>query len=139
KERLKAERAGLPFLGYRDGAGRQQLLILSEERPRVTIGRGRATDLALEWDGEVSRLHAAIELLGGEWIVSDDQLSANGTFCNGVRLIGRHRLRDYDGLRIGRTELVFRAPRGESRTATLPGGDAVGPPTLTDAQQRVLN
>jgi hypothetical protein len=138
KQRMDAERRGLPFLLYRDGDGAQQIYELGEELDRMTIGRGAANEVALEWDAAVSRLHAGLERLGGEWTVTDDQLSTNGTLCNGMRLSGRHRLRDRDAIRIGATEIVFRAPRGESRAATLPVATPATPPSLTDAQRRVL-
>jgi hypothetical protein len=137
KQRIEAERRGLPFLIYRDQVGAQRIVELSEDLLRVTVGRGGANEVALSWDGEVSRLHAALERLGGEWTVSDDQLSTNGTYCNDVRLTGRHRLRDLDALRVGRTSIVFRDPRGESRI-TIVGEELRTLPNLSEAQRRVL-
>ena len=58
RDRLAAERRGTPFLLYRDGVDRQVIVELSEDRPRLTIGRSTRNDVALRWDGEVSRLHA---------------------------------------------------------------------------------
>ena len=77
---------------------------------RVTIGRGTGNDVALEWDTEVSRLHAELECLGDEWTVADDGLSRNGSFLNGQRISGRQRLRDGDVLRVGRTQIAYRVP-----------------------------
>src|SRR5687767_10657087 len=58
KVQIEAERGGLPFLIYRNGSGDHQLLVLDAKRERVTLGRRSSADLALEWDDEVSRLHA---------------------------------------------------------------------------------
>ena len=80
KARLEAERAGEPFLVYRDGDGIQHLLTLDAGVVRVAVGRRPEADLALTWDSEVSRLHAVLERVAGEWTVVDDGLSANGTF-----------------------------------------------------------
>src|SRR5271155_6191606 len=80
KARLFAERTGRAFLVLRDGTERQQVLDLdSDAKPRVTLGRSDRADVAIVWDGEVSRLHAEIECVAGEWIVVDDGLSRNGT------------------------------------------------------------
>jgi hypothetical protein len=47
KARLDAERAGLPFLLYRDGSGAQVILTLTGA---VTVGRRAERDVALAWD-----------------------------------------------------------------------------------------
>jgi serine/threonine protein kinase len=39
----------------------QQLFTLTGERRTLSLGRDPASDIALEWDGEVSRLHAQFE------------------------------------------------------------------------------
>jgi pSer/pThr/pTyr-binding forkhead associated (FHA) protein len=76
----------------------------------VTIGRGPSNDVALGWDTEVSRLHAELERLAGEWTVVDDGLSRNGTWLNGQRIQGRQRLRDGDVVQIGQTVLAVGCP-----------------------------
>ena len=88
---------GQPFLLYRDGKGRQQLLEL--DRDRVSIGRRVGCDLALPWDDEVSRVHAELQRMGTEWVACDDGLSYNGTFVNGERVRGRRRLAAGDVVR----------------------------------------
>ena len=70
--------------------------------------------MALRWDGEVSRLHAQLERVGADWLVSDDQFSRNGTFVNGERLRARRVLRAGDVIRIGDTQLAFVAPAAGS-------------------------
>lgn len=130
-------RGDTPFLIYRDGADAQQLVLLEHE-VRLTVGRRQSNEIALHWDSEVSRLHAALERLGDDWAVSDDGLSSNGTYVNGVRIGGRRRLADGDEMRFGKTIVVFRAPgRGQSNT-TLTPGDLREIPRLTDAQRGVL-
>ena len=134
RARLDAERAGTPFLVLRDAAGRQLIVALGDGR--ASVGRARENDLTLGWDDEVSRLHAELERIAGEWTVSDDGLSRNGTFIAGLRIAGRHRLRDGDVLQIGRTLLVFRNPGEAAGTVTRAGAGA--PPALTPSQRAVL-
>jgi pSer/pThr/pTyr-binding forkhead associated (FHA) protein len=138
KERIEAEGRCKPFLLWRDGDGRQRILELPANGERVTIGRRAINDVALEWDVEVSRLHAELEHVAGEWTLIDDGLSANGSYVNAERLIGRRRLRDGDALRFGSTVVVFRAPRkGASRT-TKAAEELTLASRITDAQRRVL-
>ncbi len=137
KDRLAAERAGDPFLVWRRDSGGQQLFALHPGLRRVTIGRGPANDIALSWDTEVSRVHAELERLGGEWTLVDDGLSRNGTWVNGARVAGRHRLRDGDVVQTGQTLFAYRVPAPEdSRPTRAAGGPPV--PELTPAQRRVL-
>lgn len=85
RERLAAERRGAPCPVSRDGDDRQVIVELAPARPQLTIGRSAASDIALAWDREASRLHAELELAGGHWVVSDAHLSHNGTFVNEQR------------------------------------------------------
>jgi pSer/pThr/pTyr-binding forkhead associated (FHA) protein len=138
QERLRAEREGDPFLILRDDAGTQRIEVLEGAAGRVSIGRSPGNDVALSWDEEVSRLHAELERLGDEWILSDEGLSRNGTFVNGRRIDGRRRLRDGDVLRIGRTTLAFRLPDPADSRPTMAARDTGAPPQLTDTQRRIL-
>ena len=140
--RLEAERLGRPFLLYFDVDRAQQILTLDEEQQaRVTVGRGARVDVRLEWDSDVSRLHAELEHLGGCWTVADDGLSRNGTFLNGERLRGRARLTDLDRLRFGATTVIYRSPPapslGETAQLTTVGTEQadIG---ISAAQRRVL-
>lgn len=137
KQRIAAERRGPPFLLYRDGAGVQQIHDLGDAAERLTVGRSAESGLALTWDGEVSRVHASLERVGGEWTLVDDGRSHNGSFIDGERVLGRRRLRDGDAIRVGRTVLVFRSPTGREslRTATSQQRAA---PRISEAQLRVL-
>lgn len=134
KERLDADRYGEPYLLLRDGEDRQRIVALSGA---LTVGRDPASELALGWDAEVSRVHARIERVGTAWTVVDDGLSRNGSFVNGARVRGRRRLDDGDELRFGGTVVVFRAPPSRAGT-TLLAADQQPPPEITAAQRRVL-
>lgn len=135
---LEAERAGAPFLLYRDAEGGHRLVELREREESVTVGRGGKNDIPLDWDSQVSRTHAELEQVGGEWTVVDDGLSRNGTFLNGVRLSGRKRLRDRDAIRFGRTLVEFRNPKHRSRSQTSVAIDVPTADSLTDTQRKVL-
>jgi pSer/pThr/pTyr-binding forkhead associated (FHA) protein len=134
---LAADRRGQPYLLLRDGHGRQRILPLDDEWKRATIGRDFACDVALGWDGGVSRIHAELNRLGDDWTIIDDDLSRNGTFVNGERLRGRHRLRDGDLILCGSTELAFRSP-GDQYSQTLPAQALAPKVQLSEAQRRVL-
>ena len=138
KAQIDAERAGCPFLIYRDGEARHRLHVLEPDQTRLTLGRRSSADLPLPWDEEVSRLHAELVLSGEDWTLSDDGLSLNGTFVNGEPVGGRRRLRDGDSLRVGTTVLVFRNPKDAESQATAPSADLRRVVNLTDAQKRVL-
>ena len=136
-ERLDAERAGVPFLLYRDEEGRQSI-VAPGERDRLSIGRGGFNDIALSWDPKVSRVHAELARLGATWVVEDDGLSRNGTFVNEQRINGRRRLRDGDVIRVGGSALRFSDPAAARATSmTIPDREiAAAPPS--EAQRRVL-
>src|SRR6476620_10734046 len=137
--RQAAERLGLPFLVYRDGEGVQRIYALELGRRSVTIGRRDEADVSLPWDPEVSRLHAELELRAGEWTVSDDGLSQNGTWVNGMRIAGRRRLHDEDLLQIGRTQMTFRRPVGGTVSVpTLVPGELSATPAFSEQQQLIL-
>lgn len=135
-EQLEADELGDPYLLYRDGEAAQQIVPLAG-RDRLTVGRLAGSDLALAWDEEVSRAHAQLERVGGEWTVVDDGLSRNGTFANGERVLGRHRLRDRDVLRFGHTEVLFREPLAPG-VETAPSAELARLARLSEAQRRVL-
>ena len=136
--RLQAERDGLPHLVLRDGAAAQVIVTLDGAQRRLTIGRGDDADVQVHWDRDASRAHAELERVGGVWTISDDGLSRNGTFVNGERVGNRQRLRDGDVLRIGRTAIVFRHPSSAAFSETRIGGPELTPPSVSEAQRRVL-
>jgi len=137
RERIEAERQGRPFLVFRDGDGAQRLLDLTGLE-RLSVGRGAGNELSLPWDTEVSRLHAELEAIAGEWTVSDDGLSRNGTFVNGNRISGRTRLRDGDLLRVGQTSIAYRRPEAEDSMPTQVAGARLALTDLPPTQRQVL-
>jgi pSer/pThr/pTyr-binding forkhead associated (FHA) protein len=138
KAQIETERRGLPFLVYRDSAERQRIFELGENAESVTIGRGSATDVSLEWDEKVSWVHAELERIGDAWTVIDDGLSRNGTSLNGERVSGRRRLRDGDLLGAGETSLLFRDPQHRQAGVTVVTPETGTQARLSDAQRRVL-
>ncbi len=88
---LEARRAGAAFLVFRDGEGAQRIAALGPS-DRLTIGRGPGNEVALAWDPNASRVHAALERVGGVWTLVDDGMSRNGSWVNGARVDGRRRL-----------------------------------------------
>jgi hypothetical protein len=136
--RRAAERIGAPFLVYRDGAGRQCIFSLAQHTNAVTLGRRKEADISVPWDPETSRLHAELVKLAGEWTVSDDGLSQNGTWVNGLRVAGRRRLADGDLLQVGRTMIEFRDPSPPGAGPTLLPGELSATPRFSEQQQRVL-
>jgi hypothetical protein len=137
RARIEAERRGRPFLVFRDGDGSQQLLDLAGLE-RLSIGRGAGNELSLPWDTEVSRLHAELEAIAGEWTASDDGLSRNGTFVNGTRISGRTRLRDGDVVRVGQTSIAYRRPETEDSMPTRVAGVRLALTDLPPTQRQVL-
>mgnify|MGYP001248487664 CR=1 FL=1 len=134
----EAEEAGRPFVVLRDGAGEQVIRVLPADGA-LLVGRGEGAEMVIAWDTRVSRVHARLERVGGEWSVVDDGLSRNGTFLNGARVEGRRRLRDGDVVVVGDTPLLFRDPLAAAREAATEIGTA--PPIAADvtpAQRRVL-
>jgi pSer/pThr/pTyr-binding forkhead associated (FHA) protein len=129
---------GVPNLSYLDGEGAERTFALEPQRLTVTIGRRDEADISLPWDPECSRLHAQLELRAGEWTISDDGLSQNGTWVNELRLYGRRRLADGDVLRIGRTLLTFSQPGVAGIGPTLVPGELSATPRFSEQQQRIL-
>jgi FHA domain/Bacterial regulatory proteins, luxR family len=137
KAQIEAEREGRPFLVFRDGEGEQVLLPVAADA-ELWVGRGGSADVRLEWDEEVSALHAQIEVVRDECTLVDDGLSRNGSFVNEERVHGRRHLRDGDALRFGRTVLTYRRPGEDAPEATVVAGDAPAGATVSPAQRKVL-
>ena len=136
RERVHAERRGVPFLVVRDEEDTQRIVDLAGER--LTVGRSPQCDLALVWDPKVSRLHAELERVGEHWIVVDDGLSSNGTVVSGERVIGRRRLQHGDLIRVGDTVVAFCTSGAAAAGTTLADDLRIAAASVTEAQQRVL-
>jgi pSer/pThr/pTyr-binding forkhead associated (FHA) protein len=136
--RTEAERSGVPFLLYRDGEDRQRLFSFERDVVQASVGRRETADLVLDWDEQVSRLHAQFERVEQDWTVVDDGLSRNGTFVNGERLSGRRRLSDGDSLRFGGTTMIFRSPQLDEQAGTAVASQIPTAVDLSTTQRRVL-
>ena len=134
----QAKGAGQPFLLYRDRDDREQQFSFEPGLRQASVGRRPSSDLLLDWDDQVSRLHARFERVGDDWTLVDDGLSTNGTFVNGERLSGRRRLNDGDTVRFGATTVTFRSPRGEEQPGPAVAGEAEPAVNLSSSQRRVL-
>jgi pSer/pThr/pTyr-binding forkhead associated (FHA) protein len=110
------------------------LVVLDEERTRMSIGKGPDNDLVLDGDSAVSKVHALLERVSSAWCISDLG-STNGTYVNGDRVSAKRALADGDEALIGRTRLVVHdeSTRGDVTTEPLRA-----PPPRTAGEQRVL-
>jgi predicted component of type VI protein secretion system len=126
-----------PVLVYRDDAGAQQFFPL-EGKTSLTIGRSSGCDVRLAWDERVSRVHAALDLVGHDWTLIDDGLSRNGTFLNGERLNGRRRLRDGDTFVLGATSFRFRNTSRGTTQLTKVGEQLVTAASLSPTQRQIV-
>jgi hypothetical protein len=135
QELVIAERSG-PILVYRDGRKRQRIVRLTEAPDDVSIGRDAGHDLSLDWDDEVSRDHARVHPFRGQWML-DDKDSTNGTRVNGTAISGEKKLKDGDRIRVGRTEITFRAARVGAGASTA-AADVPEPVTLNPRPLLVL-
>src|SRR3954462_4992152 len=138
RERIEAERRGRPFLVFRDDGSEQQIVDLDRAGDRLGVPPGPTNEVSLPWDTEVSRLHAELECMAGEWTVSDDGLSRNGTYVNNQRISGRHRLRDGDLIRVGQTSIAYRRPAAEDSQPTQIAGERLTLGDLPPTQRQVL-
>ena len=138
KAQIEAERGGRPFLVLRDGEDEQRIVVIEEQATGLWIGRGESADVRLDWDEEVSALHAQLEVVRDECTLLDDGLSRNGSFVNEDRVDGRRRLRDGDRLRFGRTVIHYRRPGEGAPEATVAASEVPAAATISPGQRRVL-
>ena len=98
----------------------------------------KASDIALTWDHEVSRAHATLEPAGEDWILVDGD-NLNGSFVNGNRIHGRHRLEDKDHMYFGETRVVYREPQSdEGSQSTARALETRASIPLTETKRKVL-
>ncbi len=138
KAQIEAERGGRPFLVLRDGEGEQRIVTIEEGTAELWVGRGEAAGLRIDWDEEVSALHAQIEVVAGECTLLDDGLSRNGSFVGAERVNGRKHLRDGDTLRFGRTTVLFRRPGESAPEATVVASEMLAAAAISPGQRRIL-
>jgi serine phosphatase RsbU (regulator of sigma subunit)/pSer/pThr/pTyr-binding forkhead associated (FHA) protein len=93
---------------------------ITVDAPVVTIGRSAECTIPIK-DRFLSRKHAEVLQVGGEWVLRDCE-SANGTLLNGLRVRQDVRLRPGDRIGVGDCELVFGAEiPSPSQVITLDG------------------
>jgi pSer/pThr/pTyr-binding forkhead associated (FHA) protein len=139
KALLEAERSGMAFVHWLDGDKQQHILTLTAEHQRVAVGRRVDQDVSISWDPEVSRTHAMLEYVGGDWTIVDDGLSRNGSFVNGSRIHGRQRLRHKDVMCFGDTRVTFKNPTdAETTDSTARASDHAADIPLSETQRKVL-
>ncbi len=138
KAQIEAERAGRPFLVFRDGEGEQRIVAVAAGENELWVGRADSADVRLDWDEEVSGLHAQIKVVGDECTLLDEGLSRNGSFVNGERVHGRRHLRDRDTIHFGKTAVLYRRPGDAAPDATAIATDLPTIATVSPAQRRVL-
>jgi pSer/pThr/pTyr-binding forkhead associated (FHA) protein len=138
KAQIEAERAGRPFLVFRDGGDAQRIVTVGAGAAELWVGRSESADVRLDWDEEVSALHAQLEFVGEECTLVDDGLSRNGSYVNEQRVHGRRHLRDGDRVRFGRTAVVYRRPGESAPEATAIAADVPAAATISPAQRKVL-
>lgn len=138
KAQIEAEREGRPFIVFRDGGAEQRIVLVTEGATELWVGRSGSADIRLDWDEEVSGLHAQIEVVRDECTLVDDGLSRNGSFVNGERIRGRRHLRDQDMVRFGQTVVLYRVPGESSAESTVIASDVGPAATVSPGQLRVL-
>ena len=138
KAQIEAERAGRPFLVFRDSEDAQRIVAAAAGESELWVGRADSADVRLDWDEEVSGLHAQIKVVGDECTLLDDGLSRNGSFVNGERVHGRRHLRDRDTIHFGKTAVLYRRPGDAAPDATAIATELPAIATVSPAQRRVL-
>jgi len=81
------------------------------------IGRDDVCSVIIRAAG-VSRKHAAIHV-AGDRVTLEDLGSKNGTWRNGIRVVGSQELADGDCIRIGGVTMIFRTTPGTDSTVTI--------------------
>jgi pSer/pThr/pTyr-binding forkhead associated (FHA) protein len=115
-------------LTIEDDEGKQTQLSLSHEE--YGVGRAESNSLRLT-DRNISRNHAVLGKNGQGWFLRDLS-SYNGTYVNGIRVVGEQPLHSGDMVQLGdyRMELV-------DEGLVLPAGaGAPPPPALPPVHQR---
>ena len=87
------------------------------ELPDATTLVGRESRQLPLTDNTVSRRHCELVYNdSGDWVLRDLG-SSNGSYVNGMRIVGKHPLKLGDQLRVGRTLMVFGSQPGVTRAA----------------------
>jgi two-component system, NtrC family, sensor kinase len=102
--------------------------------PIVRLGRDPASTIPLH-DTEVSRHHAEIRQIDGEYALSDLN-SSNGTFVNGQR-VRHHQLVSGDQLQLGSTLMLYTGPAEETQE-DLAEAVSIGSPAEVADRSRIV-
>jgi len=92
-------------------------LHLSFTQQTITLGRASDCTIPIR-DRFLSRHHAEVVFIGGEWVVRDCG-SVNGTLLNGTRLAQPTPLRRGDRIGLGDSEVVFHADETPSQLIAI--------------------
>ncbi|KRB78648.1 hypothetical protein ASE01_05200 [Nocardioides sp. Root190] len=92
-------------LNVQDGSRRQAVVV---DAACARIGRSPECEVQLPSDPTVSRIHAVLERLGDQLVLSDAG-SRNGTWVNGVQLGASRSLAPSDRIRVGPYVLVVQS------------------------------
>jgi hypothetical protein len=118
----------------RDEWSDSEFVVVPLNREKMDVGRDPKCEVAISWDGSVSKAHAELVEVGSSWRVKDVG-SLNGTQVNGIR-VNEQLIANGDLLRFGDTLMVFRQPEDSGLSETIRGQD-IGPP-VTEAQRKIL-
>jgi predicted component of type VI protein secretion system len=128
--------AAKPRVWFHTLDGHQRTMHLTGTRHAV--GRDPDGYIVIDWDPEVSRVHAELERIGEIWTIVDDGLSRNGTFVNGERISGRRRLQDGDSIRVGETTLTYQHTSRSSAPATAIAQEQPLRSSFSETQRGIL-
>jgi len=112
--------------------GRQRRVLLLDGQPLI-VGSAPDSDVVIG-DTSVSRIHAMLRELKGQWFIEDCG-SRNGTSVNGHRIASIHPLRPNDEVRLGRARLVF---CGQPSVRGNPTEGVIERPPITAREHDVL-
>ncbi len=90
---------------------------VSSVGPTITLGRATDCTVPIK-DRYLSRRHAEIAFLSGEWVVRDCG-SVNGTLLNGAKLGLPVPLRPGDRIALGDSEVIFEAPEASPHSQLI--------------------
>lgn len=94
-------------------------------RDEYSIGRGEENTVRLT-ERNISRRHATLRHEGGGWVITDTS-SRNGSYVNGVRLMGEHTVNEGDIVQVGDYRLAFsdeelaQTTTDPTKASTVPG------------------
>jgi DNA-binding NarL/FixJ family response regulator len=118
------------YFDWWDGTERRALLLDGE---RLTVGSAADNGIVVQ-DVSVSRIHAMLHQLNGQWFIEDCG-SRNGTAVNGRPVTSMHPLRSADEVRLGRARLVF---CGQVSAGGSPTDTVIERPAITARERDVL-